>query len=159
MEDWMIGVAAGGGLTIVLGAVKIGMWVGAVNENRSSFKELAKEIRDKLDKILERLAAPTSTAGSPLRLTEFGEKISRELQVREWARNEATGLLDEVQGREPYEVQDFCMEHVQAQFDLGDEFHVRVRAGAYENGTTVKSVQDVFVIELREALLGLMEIP
>ena len=134
--------------------------MGAVNTDRDAFKAFMKEVREKLDKILERQPPPPTTApGSPVQLTEFGEHVSRNLGVRDWALNEATALLVKVEGKEPYEVHDLCIDHVQTQFDIGDEFYVRVRAGAYEHGTDVKQVRNVFAIELRDALLRLMETP
>ena len=146
----LLGIAAIGGL------IKLGMWIGAVNTDRESFRAFMEEVRGDIKKILGRVPAQTVERGSPLRLTEFGEEISRKLDVKTWALNEAMAQFERVDRKEHYEVHDFCIEHVQMQFDLGDEFYVRVRAGAYDNGTTVKNVQDVFVIELRDALLRLM---
>lgn len=166
MEQWvtdnpwptaMITLAAIGALVAVVKAgIRIVQWVGAVNSDRKSFAAFMEEVRDDIKQILLRLPPPTSAPGSPLQLTEFGEHISRGLGVEDWARGQAAALLGEAEGKEPYEVHDFCADFVQAQFDLGDEFYVRVRAGAYENGTNVPGVLDVFTIELREALLGLM---
>lgn len=160
MEEWAVSNPwpfAGIAVAVIVIIFGIGKWVGAINSDRASFKTFMNEVRDDIKRILARLPTPTVEPGSPLQLTEFGEKISRSLGVKDWALNEAMGLLAEVEEKEPYEVHDFCVDHVQMQFDLGDALYVRIRAGAYENGTTVKSVQDVFVIELRDALLRLME--
>ncbi len=87
MEGWMIGVAAGGGLSIiggvVVGAFRFGGWVGRVDSDRTAFKEFMTEMRRDIAEILLRLSpTPTATAASPIQLTDFGREISRELGVR-----------------------------------------------------------------------------
>lgn len=165
MAWWEIMFSAIGGLTaiaaagIAIGALvyKHGKWVGAVNSDRDSFKAFMQDVSKKLDKIFERLPPPpTVVPGSPLQLTEFGTEISGKLGAKDWALKQAMALSDKVEGKEPYEVDDLCGEHVQVQFDLEGELHALIRSGAYENGITVSSVQEVFVIELREALFDLM---
>ena len=129
----IVGLAAGGGIFAA------GKWVGAVNSERESFRAFMKEVREKLDKIFERLPPPqTVESGSPLRLTEFGKEISRQLDVKNWAQNEAMFQLERVEGKEPYEVHDFCMAHVGEQFEMELDLQTKIKKGAYDHGTGIR---------------------
>ena len=158
MEWWMIGVAAGGGLTvisgIVVGAFKFGGWKGRVDSDRATFNAFMTEIRKNITEILLRLSpTPTATSASPIRLTDFGREISRELDVKVWAASQAEPLLDRARGKQEHEVYDFCIEHVQAQSDKDEALRNTIRAGAYQHGIDAAQVQRVYVIELRDELL------
>ena len=53
-----------------------------------------KEVREKIDEILERLPPPPTVApGSPVRLTDFGKEISHSLGAKKWSADQAAGLL------------------------------------------------------------------
>ena len=90
----MIAVVAavmGGLLTLMGGLVTLGIWIGKVNADRSSFKEFMTqsrndmtEIRERLYNISERLSLqPGAAPGSPIRLTNFGKKVSDSLSIAE----------------------------------------------------------------------------
>ena len=159
MEGWMIGVAAGGGLTIfgsiVVGAFRFGGWVGRVDSDRTAFKEFMTEIRKDIAEILLRLSpTPTATAASPVRLTDFGREISRELDVKAWAMIEAEPLLDQARGKQEHEVYDLCIDYVQAQSDKDEALRNTIRASAYRHGIDTAQVQRVYVIELPNCSAG-----
>lgn len=135
-------------------AFAVGNWVGAVNADRKSFKAFMAEIREKLDRILERLPPPpTVQPGSPVRLTGFGEKISTGLAVKAWAASEAPELAERVCGKQPFEISELCAEHVERRFAEDDSLQRTMRAGAYEHGTEVEQVRKVYEVELRDELL------
>ncbi|MDE0201340.1 MAG: hypothetical protein OXK73_02770 [Rhodospirillaceae bacterium] len=157
MDDWMIGVAAGGGLTIVITATaavfKFGKWVGAVNTDRDAFKEFMKEVRGALAEIFRRLPTPPATvSASPIQLSDFGREISATGDASAWAGGHAPDLEAEAAGKEEFEVFDLCVAYVEKVFAEDEEFQRRVRATAYQHGTEVAQVLRVYQVELRDRL-------
>ena len=161
MEGWMIGVAAAGGLSLisglVVGAFKFGGWVGRVDSDRTAFKAFMEEIRGDIKKILERLQPLTVASKSPVQLTEFGQEVSRELKVKEWALGQAAPLLERARNLQEHEVYDLCEQHVQSRIDEDETLRDVIRAGAYQRGIDIEQVQRVYVIELRDELLRRIE--
>lgn len=49
-----------------------------------------------------------------------------------------------------------CVEYVASQYDSDLDFNRDFRKGAYEVGTDVKQVKKVYAVELRDALLALL---
>ncbi len=58
---------------------------GKVDADRATFKEFMAKIREDIKKILRRLPPRTVEGASPLRLTELGEQVSKEIGASEWA--------------------------------------------------------------------------
>ena len=144
---------------IVRGSIALGEWIGAVNSDRAAFKEFMSRIEGKIDRIFERLAQPqTSERGSPIRLTDFGKQISRELQVKAWVSAQVAALLTQAQGKQDYEVYDLCTDHVQSRVDEEKTLRDAIRANAYQHGIDMAQVQRVYVIELRDAILKHLQI-
>ena len=159
MENWIntpliLTVAAG----LVYALISIGKWVGSVNSDRSKFNEFIKEIRSKLDKILDRLPPIAVSSGSPLRLTEFGEKIAKQINAEEWSVQLASKVATAVEGKTPYEIQQFCLNYVQ-ELEISSEQHEVLYNCAYENGMDVKTVRRVLGIVLRDKLLDTATLP
>lgn len=149
---------------------RAGRWTGRVDTRLDSLESklgaleskldaLAKELRGKLDKLLER-SPPQDTAAalSPLRLTNLGESISASLGVSRWAAEKAETLVVQVRSGEnsEYDIQELCFEYVRndSNFDLA--MRNAMKAQAYENGLEIDQVRRVFGIELRDAVLVLM---
>jgi len=178
---------------LVAGAVcvlAVGIWIGKVNTDRSSFKEFMSqfrqdlnqnrkdmnqfrqdmiqfrqdmnqfrsdltEIREKLYSILERLPLPPGLApSSPMRLTNFGKKVSASLSIGEWAADHAELLKNDASGKPEFEVFEMCVEHVSGQFDEDLKFQRTIREGAYEQSMDVENVKKICEVELRDALLA-----
>lgn len=91
-------------VSIIVLIFGIGVWVGAVNADRRSFKEFMTEVRDDLKKVLSRLPPRVYAGDSPIELTDLGRNISTRLNGKEWAEEHATNLREKIKGREPYEV-------------------------------------------------------
>ncbi|MYE00694.1 MAG: hypothetical protein F4Y03_05360 [Alphaproteobacteria bacterium] len=148
----MLGIVA----ALLGAAFAIGNWVGAVHADRKSIKAFMAEIREKLDRILERLPPPaTVQPGSPVQLTGFEEKISTGLAVKAWAAGEAPKLADRVCGKQPFEIFELRLDHVNQRFAEDEALQRTIRAGAYEHGTEVEQVRKVYEVELRDELLRL----
>lgn len=111
---WVYYVGAGAlGFTVLTAliawAYRIGKWVERVNaagEASAKVPEFMREILGKLDRIFDRLPAPQPVAaGSPLHLTEMGERIADALGAGEWAEEAAAAGWVRVKGKSPYDVQ------------------------------------------------------
>ena len=138
-------------IVLILGA---GMWIGAVNTDRKSFKDFMSKVDNKIDRILERLPAPSAVqSASPVQLTEFGKKISATADAKAWASDHAQDLVQKTSGKPEFEVFETCVEYVKTQ--LNDPAFARtIRAVAYEHGTEPEQVQKVYEVELRDRLLA-----
>ena len=141
-------------LAVVALVFAIGRWVGGVNEHRSSVVAFMAEMRGQLERILERLPSTAVSSGSPLRLTSLGRQISDAIGVSDWAAAAAEELRERAEGKRPYEVQEMCVQYVEEKVVLDAELLTKVRECAYESGITVQQVFEVFVVELRDKLLG-----
>ena len=166
-NPWAIVIAAG---AIVGGLVKAGMWIGSVNTDRKNFgksiendrkdfrtsiSNLADEIRADIKEILSRLPRAPIAAGSPLRLTDFGKQIADQIKAEEWSEQLcASGKLrTEVEGRSPYEIQEFSLELAQSKLEYTDTELDLLRQCAFDNGIEVEAVKRVLGIVLRDRLL------
>lgn len=136
-----------------IGAIwKLGEWKGRTDDSVSAIKDTIREIREDIKKILGRLPPPAVEQGSPLRLTEFGEEISRRLDARSWATETASNLLPEVRGKQAFQVDEFCETYVQTR--LSEEWKTEVARCAYELGRDRESILSVLRVVLRDELLS-----
>lgn len=139
-------------LAVISVLVTIGIWIGSVNSDRTKFNEFIKEVRSKLDKILDRLPPLAVSSGSPLRLTEFGDKIAKQIDAERWSDQLASKVATEVKNKTPYEIQEFCLTYVQ-ELEVSPEQNEVLHNCAYENGLEAKVVRRVLGIVLRDKLL------
>lgn len=157
-------VAAVSGLAALI--FKAGVWKSKVDSGmsgaeksmegfRSEMRDFMREIRSDIKKIFNRLS-PTTGSGSPISLTELGEKVSREIDAPEWARRMAPAFLDEVKGRSPYSIQEFCMDFCTSKYKPDDDLKNRFEQCAFDNGIDLDSVLRVLGVELRDRLFELI---
>lgn len=143
-------------VAVVTGLMKFATWKGGVDEHRKeingTLRDFMAEIRDDIKTILGRLPSPSIVGGSPLRLTELGEKISRALDLSAWASRTAADLRGAVRDKSAYEVQEFCFNYVR-EFEPDGEQDEKIKECAFENGIDIRSVLDVLAVELRDELL------
>ena len=161
--DWsnpLVYLAAGGIL------VTIGIWVGSMNtfkgtvgETLTEIKESISKIEDRIVDIFEKIGPSTTGTNSPISLTDLGRTVSGELDAADWAKVKSTELLPQLRGKSPYEIQDFCFEYVKhGQFDPSPDLYQRAQNSAYQHGLTIDQVFRVFAIELRDIILGKLEL-
>ncbi len=100
----------------------IGIWVGAVNADRKSFKTFMEKVERKIDRILERLPAPPVQSASPIQLTDFGREISTTGSAFESARKHAPNLIADADEKEEFEIFDLCFAYVENSFNSDSEF-------------------------------------
>ena len=158
--DWSNLLIYGGIVTVLLAVVtvvfKAGTWKGGMDDFRKMVGESIKTIQEDIKKILERLPRPEVAGESPLRLTDFGRTLSTDIGGHAWAQDRATKVVDNVRGKQPYEVQEYCFEYVGNESNYTDDFLQKMRSCAYNNGTDLKAVKRVLGVELRDALLKLL---
>ena len=92
---------------------------------------------------------------SPVRLTDFGRKISAAASAAKWAESHAPNLAREVPGKPEFEVFDLCVAYVEERFEDDEDFRRNVRATAYEYGAELEQVRKVYHVELRDRVLAL----
>lgn len=157
MNDWVnlgkVVVAAGAVIGIIITILRIGEWKGSVDSDREDFKDFIKEVRKDIKEILSSLSSTVTDRSSPLKLTDLGRSISNSLKASEWAKQAAPSIIDDVTGKHPYEIQNFCLDYVTKGLELTPSMDQQVKSCAYENGITKRQVLEVFAIELRDELI------
>lgn len=153
----VLGAAAG-----VFGlAWKIARWTNKVDEAKDGwksavrdFKKELRRVRKRVDALFEAFGRQTIGAESPVRLTEFGQELSKKLKATAWAVRTADSVRGEVEGKEAWEIQDFCFTYSKEK--LSDERERDVKRVAYEAGIEDVKVRNVLAVELRDQLLNLL---
>ena len=121
------------------------------------------EIGGKIDKIQENVhellgvVRGVSKPGSPLKLTELGNKVAKCLECRGIVQDIEPLLRDRIHGKQPYEIHDICFEYIHGELDPSPEMEGVIRLCAYENGVKRQDVLEVMAIELRDRLLPKQE--
>ena len=155
MMDWgnpatYVAIIAAGGVLVA-----IGKWVGGMEEFRKTVGNSIDEIKADIKEIFKRLPPVPITGESPVRLTDFGEKISDRLEAKDWAQQLAPSLSSQVQGKAEFEIYEFCGDYLQK--NLSEAWERKIAAGAYEFATDKNAVLSVMKVELRDALLSLAQ--
>ena len=114
---WIISPSAIVLIAAIGGLYAFGVWKGKTDSDVNALMDFMKEIRDDIKKIFERLPPSPVGAGIPMRLTELGEEISRELSAKEWANRTAQDLASEVKGMKDFEIHDYCVQFVNEKFE------------------------------------------
>ena len=146
-------------LAVVAGVGRLLYWRGQVDSDRDAFRKFMTEIGRKLDKIQENVhellgvVRGVSKPGSPLKLTELGNKVANCLESMRIFQGVEPLLRDRVHGKQPYEIHDICFEYTHDEWDPSPEMEGVIRLCAYENGVKRQDVLEVMAIELRDRLL------
>ena len=97
--------------------LKMGRWMGRVDDHVGTVKDFMQEIRNDIKQIFVRLPPVPVASGSPVVLTDFGRKISNHINAETWASYTAPGLLGDVKGKEDYEIDAYCESYVTKHLD------------------------------------------
>lgn len=77
MADWLnTPLIVTASLAVIYAVVKVIRWTATVDLKLNQFTDFAKEVRDDIKQILLRLPPVPVAGSSPLRLTDFGEKMA-----------------------------------------------------------------------------------
>ncbi len=152
-------------LALIAAAFKFGSWYGEVNSDRILFKEFMAEVRKDIDEIrnqinniLIRLPTLPTTGESPIRLTELGERISKDIDAKDWATEMARELIGQTEGMNPFEIQTISFDHAK-KFEPDDALLTKMQLSAFESGIDLDGVRSVLGVELRDCLLQLNKLP
>ena len=168
MESWLTNPTTYILILGVLGALygvglfifKVGEWKGNVDKSLNSFKDIMEEIRSNFREILNRLPKSTYQGSSPIALTDLSEKISDELDAKSWAKQKAKYLISyeikPVKILPEFQIQEYCEEFVEKEDALAD-IDLEIRKSSYEHGLNREQVVAVVMIELRDAMINLLE--
>ncbi len=148
MLDWLPVATAVGLVSALLG---IGIWIGGVNSDRENFKEFIREVREDIKKILRRLPPRTIEGASPLRLTELGRAISKELDAGKWAREVAPSV--QCDADDAFGIQQLSFEYAKQEDSFSPAMVRAIRKSAFEHGIEEEQVRQVLALELRDVLL------
>ena len=150
---------------LIAAAFKFGSWYGEVNSDRILFKEFMAEVRKDIDEIrnqinniLIRLPTLPTTGESPIRLTELGERISKDIDAKDWATEMARELIGQTEGMNPFEIQTISFDHAK-KFEPDDALLTKMQLSAFESGIDLDGVRSVLGVELRDCLLQLNKLP
>lgn len=154
-------------IVVVLGVggalVTIARWTANVDAARKGWERVAKTIDDKLDTIQSRIddlftvfGRQAVRAESPVRLTEFGQELSKKLNATAWAVRTADSVQGEVEDKEAWEIHDFCFAYSKER--LSKDRERDVKRVAYEAGVDDVQARNVLAVELRDQLLNLLRL-
>ena len=166
MEEWtpasIIAIVAVIGLVItaigwVFGAGKLIAKVSSFEQNLKSFNKLLDEVRLDIKTIFARLR-PAVESHSPITLTDFGKEISVSIDAKEWAKTEATRVIDRVKGQTEDEIQRFAFVYIEEEFlpnVTSAKLYNKVLEGSIKKNVSMEVVGRVMAVELRDALLAM----
>ena len=129
-------------------------WSKFTTETFPAFADEIREIRGRIDQLFERIPQPkTLSTASPVSLNELGRRVAESLDTQTWAARVAPTLTNEIAGKRPFEIDQFCEEYVGTRID--DQLGERVSACAYDFGLPRYAVLAVLRVELRDELIRL----
>ena len=148
------------GLAVAFGtaAVKFARWTGRVDSSLDTLAKAVAEIREDIKKLLHGQPSKTVTAGSPLRLTELGRKISEDLDAASIVDGLVSGLRYQAEGKHAYDIQELSFNFVRDEYEPSAGIDARIKQCAFENGIDRDEVLDVLAIELRDKLIALADL-
>ena len=168
MEPWYILVSVGLlGVAVTLGTLlfKGGKWVGTITTTIDNLGDHLKDVREDLRQLRldvgKLLGKPVPVdAGSPLRLTDYGEDMAEKLDAAMWAKMEANQLRRQGQdtGAERYEIEEFRFEHVRKKYPTVRDLEPSLRAAIYQHSLDKDHVYDVLAVVLRDELIRRSEV-
>ena len=128
-------------------------WKQQAERDRSVTQELMREIRDGIKNIFSRLGPAPVVGKSPLQLTDFGETIAAHVAPYEWAKSLAPTLIDRVEGKQPFQIDEFCDSYVSNELD--EHMETLVSSASYQHALSKDGVRSVLRVVLRDELLGM----
>ncbi len=126
-------------------------WKEQAERDRSLTQEFMREIRDDIENIFSRLGPAPVVGKSPLQLTDFGETIAAHVAAYEWAKRLVPTLIDRVEGKQPFQIDEFCDSYVSNELD--EAMETLVSSAAYQHALGKDGVRSVLRVVLREELL------
>lgn len=149
---WLIGSIVAF-ITILILIFKAGEWKNDVNRDRSDFKDFMKEIKKNISDIFERLPPVAVASGSPLRLTDLGEKIAERLDAKTIVEGVISEVQAEAEGKGAYQIQELSLKFFLEDYRPSESIETLIQECAFDNGIDREQVLRVLVVVLRDRLL------
>ncbi|MCY4674128.1 MAG: hypothetical protein OXD43_10265 [Bacteroidetes bacterium] len=115
-----------------------GEWKGRVDTLLKSIREdlerMGKELTELRKIVFSIFGIPIISSDSPLRLTAFGETISKEIAAQAWVERVADSLNEEIKGMDAYEIQVYYFKYVESTNEYSNEEQQAIRNAAYKRG-------------------------
>ena len=137
-------------LALLAAVSKYSYWRGEVDTDRKGFKEFMDEVRSDIKLILGRLPSRVVEGASPVRLTDLGETLAKELDAHTWVVSHAESLLPKCEDLKEYEIYNLCGEHVRS---TADEWPENADEVAYDHAMSKENLWDVLAVVLRDEIL------
>ena len=164
LQDNLIAVLLIGVALLLAATWWLATWRNRDNADHKALTECMKEIREKIERIFERLPSTTIQPGSPTTLTSLGKEIAQEIQIAQRIPQYAQNNLSALRGATPYEVQKICLHHARTFMEnrlneagMDDKVDA-MKMSAFQHGVSLQQVQDVAGIALRDEVLKLLSI-
>ena len=94
---------------------------------------------------------------SPVALSAFGERVSKDLSARDWADKYAVSLEPDVRDLKEFEILEICRQVVRKEIKSDKEFDSKVKEVSYNHAIESSQTAEVLVVELRDSVLRLLE--
>lgn len=138
----------------VVVAVGFAVW-RLIHLDISKIGERIDRVNERIDRHIENHPRQATTGASPLRLTEFGEKLSEYMDAPNWAQEIAVRVPSSVKGDSNYRVQQYCFDYVrQRKYDPSPDFIRKMEDCAFNHATTVEEVERALAVVLRDEILS-----
>ena len=163
--DWGMIIA---GLSALFAGIAIFAAIRALRETGRAETEIDGQWKERVEVLSGRIVKEISelrqvvhsspghqmvTSSSPPRLTDLGKIVSKDIGVVAWVDRVSDTLLDQVQGKDAREVQDFCLEYVESADLDGAAEQRAIHYAAGQPGLGANDIRRVLAIELRDKLL------
>ena len=132
-------------------------WQGKVDEKLTGLDELKKvvgEIQKNVSEILGRFPRQTFASQSPPKLTDFGKKISKELDVENWLNEHLFKIKEKLESKEEFEIFEECLAYVVDLEEKDSNFKRIIASTAYNHGIDDDQIRKIYQIELRDRILA-----
>ena len=131
--------------------------LNAFDKNLNKFEKRLSRVEDQIaglyNYLLTIFGPKVIKSESPIVLSELGESISEEIAAQVWADKVSKTLVEEVKGKDSYEIQIFCFQYVEETAEYSDEEQRAIHDSAYKLGIKASDVRRVLAVELRDKLL------
>lgn len=132
--------------------------LNTLSEKVSTLSESVSRVESDIVKIYALLESKyVSTGRSPVALTSFGERVSRDLSASEWADKYALSIEADVSDMREFEIFELCQKVVEEAINSSEDFESKVKEVSYNHAIDKKWAKEVLAIELRDSVLRLVK--
>ena len=130
------------------------------DKSDEKYLKLQEKIDDLYKLLLGAIGPQFLKSGSPLRLTDHGNKISERIAAARIANNCAVKIIDKTVNLNAYEIQEFCFEFCKGKLleelekDNFEQYEI-IQTVAFEEGVEIEKITRVIAIELRDKILSM----